>query len=249
MVRYIIRRLLWVVVLLFAGQPHHLRHLLHPALGRPGAAARRPPAEPGAGRADPPQPRARQPLVPAVLRLHEATWSCTSTSATATRTTSSVKEQIFDRLPAIDLAGDRRRGDLARAPASRSGSSRRSGAARCSTASTMGAALVAISAPVYWLGLVALYLFSDDIGKFPPSSRARAATCRSREDPSHLVPVAAPALVRAGGGVRRPLRAPAAREPDRGDVRGLHPHGAGQGPARAARGLAPRRCAARSRRS
>jgi peptide/nickel transport system permease protein len=30
----------------------------------------------------------------------------------------------------------------------------------------MGAALVAISAPVYWLGLVCLYLFSSDIGKF-----------------------------------------------------------------------------------
>ncbi len=31
---------------------------------------------------------------------------------------------------------------------------------------TMGVALVAISAPVYWLGLVALYLFSEDIGRF-----------------------------------------------------------------------------------
>ncbi|HEY4094316.1 MAG TPA: ABC transporter permease [Baekduia sp.] len=30
----------------------------------------------------------------------------------------------------------------------------------------MGGALVAISAPVYFLGLVCLYLFSDDIGKF-----------------------------------------------------------------------------------
>ncbi|HEV7751765.1 MAG TPA: ABC transporter permease [Baekduia sp.] len=30
----------------------------------------------------------------------------------------------------------------------------------------MGGALVAISAPVYWMGLVSLYLFSDDIGKF-----------------------------------------------------------------------------------
>src|SRR5436190_23508871 len=29
---------------------------------------------------------------------------------------------------------------------------------------TMGLALLAISAPVYWLGLVALYLFSNDIG-------------------------------------------------------------------------------------
>ena len=31
---------------------------------------------------------------------------------------------------------------------------------------SMGAALIAISAPVYWLGLVSLYLFSSDIGKF-----------------------------------------------------------------------------------
>ncbi len=30
---------------------------------------------------------------------------------------------------------------------------------------SMGAALVAISAPVYWLGLVVLYLFASDIGK------------------------------------------------------------------------------------
>jgi peptide/nickel transport system permease protein len=30
---------------------------------------------------------------------------------------------------------------------------------------SMGGALVAISAPVYWLGLVALYLFANDIGK------------------------------------------------------------------------------------
>jgi peptide/nickel transport system permease protein len=31
----------------------------------------------------------------------------------------------------------------------------------------MGTALVAISAPVYWFGLVALYLFASDIGRFP----------------------------------------------------------------------------------
>ena len=31
----------------------------------------------------------------------------------------------------------------------------------------MTTALVAISAPVYWLGLVVLYLFSEDIGRFP----------------------------------------------------------------------------------
>ena len=76
-----------------------------------------------------------------------------------------VKDQIFDRLPAtISLAlgaaviwlligiaigvisAVRRRTALDRI--------------------TMGIALVAISAPVYWLGLVSLYLFSNDIGKF-----------------------------------------------------------------------------------
>src|SRR3954471_9337745 len=31
---------------------------------------------------------------------------------------------------------------------------------------TMGASLVMISAPVYWLGLVSLYLFADDVGKY-----------------------------------------------------------------------------------
>ncbi|HEX7291825.1 MAG TPA: ABC transporter permease [Conexibacter sp.] len=32
---------------------------------------------------------------------------------------------------------------------------------------TTAGALVGISAPIYWLGLVALYLFADDIGKWP----------------------------------------------------------------------------------
>ena len=31
----------------------------------------------------------------------------------------------------------------------------------------MGVALIGISAPVYWLGLVSIYLFSTDIGQFP----------------------------------------------------------------------------------
>src|SRR5215212_10529717 len=31
----------------------------------------------------------------------------------------------------------------------------------------MGLALIAISCPVYFLGLVALFLFDDDIGRFP----------------------------------------------------------------------------------
>jgi peptide/nickel transport system permease protein len=33
---------------------------------------------------------------------------------------------------------------------------------------TMGGALLAISAPAYWLGLVSIYLFSEDLGKLVP---------------------------------------------------------------------------------
>ena len=50
---------------------------------------------------------------------------------------------------------------------------------------TMGAALVAISAPVYWLGLVALYLFSSDIGKFPvPFFKGAGSYVPFSQDPS-----------------------------------------------------------------
>jgi peptide/nickel transport system permease protein len=49
---------------------------------------------------------------------------------------------------------------------------------------TMGVALIAISAPVYFLGLIALYLFADDIGRFrssratPPTRRPTASSAR-----------------------------------------------------------------------
>jgi peptide/nickel transport system permease protein len=76
-----------------------------------------------------------------------------------------VKDQIFDRLPAsisvaIGAAVIWLLSGIAIGVVS---------AIRSRTALdriTMGIALLAISAPVYWLGLVALYLFSNDIGKF-----------------------------------------------------------------------------------
>ena len=37
----------------------------------------------------------------------------------------------------------------------------------------MSVALIAISAPVYWLGLVSIYLFSKDIGAVPDLRRHR----------------------------------------------------------------------------
>ena len=104
---------------------------------------------------------------------------------------------------------------------------------------TMGLALIAISAPVYWLGLVALYLFDEDIGQFPllPGS----GTYQDAERLLRQGRSADHAVVRARRVVRGDLRALPARQPDRGDGGGLHPHGARQGPVRAARGPAPRR--------
>jgi peptide/nickel transport system permease protein len=76
-----------------------------------------------------------------------------------------VKQQIFDRLPAtisltvgaavIWLLIGISVGTIS-AVKSRSLTDRMA----------MGGALVGISAPVYWLGLVSLYLFANDIGKF-----------------------------------------------------------------------------------
>jgi peptide/nickel transport system permease protein len=79
--------------------------------------------------------------------------------------TISVKEQVFQRLPAtISLALGAAvvwltigiTVGIISAVRSRSLIDR----------AAMGTALVAISAPVYWLGLLALYLFANDIGKF-----------------------------------------------------------------------------------
>jgi peptide/nickel transport system permease protein len=79
--------------------------------------------------------------------------------------TISVKEQVFQRLPAtISLALGAAvvwltigiTVGIISAIKSRSLIDR----------TAMGGALVAISAPVYWLGLLSLYLFANDIGKF-----------------------------------------------------------------------------------
>jgi peptide/nickel transport system permease protein len=79
--------------------------------------------------------------------------------------TISVKEQVFQRLPAtISLALGAAvvwliigiSVGIISAVRSRSLIDR----------AAMGSALVAISAPVYWLGLLSLYLFANDIGRF-----------------------------------------------------------------------------------
>jgi peptide/nickel transport system permease protein len=93
-----------------------------------------------------------------------------------------VKEQIFDRVPAtmsLALGAAVVWLLLGLSVGIISAVRRRSLVDRIS----MGAALVAISAPVYWLGLVTLYLFSTDIGKIPIFKGAGSYVPFS-EDPS-----------------------------------------------------------------
>jgi peptide/nickel transport system permease protein len=82
------------------------------------------------------------------------------------QTNVSVKSQIFDRLPAtITLAVGAMLFWLAIGLPIGIFAALRAGTWADKAAMTV--ALVAISAPVYWLGLVALYVFSDDIGRIP----------------------------------------------------------------------------------
>ena len=99
----------------------------------------------------------------------------------------------------------------------------------------MGTALVAISAPVYWLGLVSLYLFSKDLGKFPlfEGQGAYPQTGNIFTNPGEVIP----ALIMPWCVLAASFAAVYARflrgNLHRDHVRGLHPHGAGEGPARA----------------
>jgi peptide/nickel transport system permease protein len=78
----------------------------------------------------------------------------------------SVKSQIFDRLPATAAlsVGAAIVWLLVGIPVGIISAIKRG---TWMDRAAMGGALVAISAPVYWLGLVSLYLFSKDLGKIP----------------------------------------------------------------------------------
>jgi peptide/nickel transport system permease protein len=101
----------------------------------------------------------------------------------------SVKEQIFDRLPAtLALAvGGAAVWLLVGIPVGIISAIKRG---TWMDRVAMGSALVAISAPVYWLGLVSLYLFSKDLGKLPlfEGQGAYPTSGNVFNDPAHVIP-------------------------------------------------------------
>ena len=162
-------------------------------------------------------------------------------------TGASVLSLIKDRLPATLSLDRRRRHALADDGDPGRDHLGRSGAARCLDRTAMGIALVFVSMPVFWLGLVVLFLFADDIGQFhvfPGANSYVGLTVR----PGAMVHLADPALVRAGRDLGGDLLPRAARQPARGDGRGLHPHRARQGPDASAESSGATACARRSRR-
>jgi peptide/nickel transport system permease protein len=100
-----------------------------------------------------------------------------------------VREQIFDRIPAtLSLAvGGMICWLLIGLPIGIFAALR---AGRLPDKLAMGLALVAISAPVYWLGLVSLYLFSEELGKLPllPGQGAYPSQGNIFTDPGTVIP-------------------------------------------------------------
>jgi peptide/nickel transport system permease protein len=183
MVRYIIRRLIWVVVLLFVVSA--ITFFIFYTLPS----------------ADPAQLRAgRQPNPELVEQIRhnlglDQPWYeqyyhymkrlvLHFDFGYSFQNNISVKEQIFDRLPAtisLALGGAVLWFLTGVAVGIISAVKRRTAIDRI----TMTGALVAISAPVYWLGLLMLYLFSSDIGKFPvPFLHGAGSYVPFSDDPS-----------------------------------------------------------------
>ena len=181
MVRYIIRRCLWVIVLLFLVSA--VTFVIFYSL---------PSADPAALRAG----RQPNPQLVETIRhnlgldkpIYVQYWRYMKDVVLhfdfgySYQNSASVREQIIDRLPAtISLAVGAVVIWLAVAfPVGILSALR---PRQLPDRIAMGAALVAISAPVYWLGLVSLYLFSNDIGKFPLFDGAGSYKPLS-EDPS-----------------------------------------------------------------
>jgi peptide/nickel transport system permease protein len=162
MARFIVRRLLWVIVLLFAVTfLTFIIFYLFPSADPASLRAGRQPSPALVEQIrhqlglDRPWPVQYLDYLRKVVFHFDLGFSYQNTIA--------VKTQIFQRLPAtISLAAGAAVVWLVSGIAVGIISATRPGTLTDRMA--MGGALVAISAPVYWLGLVSLYLFADDIG-------------------------------------------------------------------------------------
>jgi peptide/nickel transport system permease protein len=165
MLRYVIRRLLWIVVLLFlvSGITFLVFYVM-------------PAADPAALRAG----RQADPELIAQIRhnlglddpVYVQYWEYMKGIVLhfdfgfSYENDTAVRALLFDRLPAtISLALGAAVVWLAVGLTVGVVSAVKRGSALDRAA--MGGALLAVSAPVYWLGLIVLYLFSRDIGRFP----------------------------------------------------------------------------------
>ena len=242
---YIIRRLLWTLLLLWVVSGITLHRLQRPAERRPGAAARRAArAEPEIIEAHPRDLRARPAALRPVLGLHQGRLPAVRLRRAPTATTSTCATQLLDRLPEHAVPGRRRRRRLAdRRPHGRHDLRRQARLvprplrddARRSWRSRRRSTGSASSS---------LYLFSDDIGRFPILPGLGRLPGRGRASSTKAEALIMPWCVLATAFAAiyaRLLRANLLEV----DGRGLHPHRAGQGPVRAARDLPPRRCARR----
>src|SRR5947207_180963 len=188
MVRYIIRRLLWVIVLLLAVS--FVTFVIFYTLPSADPAALRAGRQPNPDLVrtirhqlglDRPWPVQYWLYMKKIVLHFDFGYSYQNSAP--------VRQQIFDRLPAtISLtAGAAVVWLLIGLPVGIvSAIKRRQLVDRIA----MGGALVAISAPVYWLGLVSLYLFSKDLGKFPlfEGQGAYPSSGNIFTDPGEVIP-------------------------------------------------------------
>ncbi|CAA9473782.1 MAG: Dipeptide transport system permease protein DppB, partial [uncultured Solirubrobacteraceae bacterium] len=219
------------------GQRAHLRRLQHPSERRPGSAARRSQPEPRRDRGDQPAVRPRQAALRAVLQLHEGPGPSLRLPALVHQRRAGARPH--PRPPPGHHPARQRRGVhlAARRPLDRDdlgGPPRLDHRPR-------------LDGPRARRDLRAGLLARPDLAlpllRGPGEVPALPGLGRVRQ--RHELPRARPgddhALARPLDGVRGDLRAAASLQPARGAVGGLHPHGAGQGPVRAAGDLPARR--------
>ncbi len=234
MALYIARRILWMIDRRLLRDRDQLRRLLPPALRGSGCALRRQEPDPAAasqrsacGSAS--TTRGTRSSASSPGTSSPATSTAGPASATPTTTAARSRRSIFARAPRtlflvagaaiLWLVGGVAIGVL-------SAVKRRTLIDR----GAMGFALFGISTPVFWLGLMALYIVWSKLGLTGGTGYVSPVQSISGFFSHMILPWCVLALA-----LRRVLRADDAQHTARDARRGLHPHRARQGPLRAHR--------------